>query len=247
MYSRKSWGGDVDPFILVKFLAPKEGKPVPTSPVSLLIFEWKDFPLIGQWPEGEDAVSVGDPDADTIDDEDIYAWHYEQMLIGAKKELLCDDENIKNGRCTKEHRGEWLLAQNATELSQSEIKTIATDLGKPPATNYMIRKTGYYCVFTLANDGVDYEAVVEFRNSYGELGAAQIAKLPFYGGMTIAYAVMAAFWGFFYWQHRTDILAVQNYITVIVLFLIVEMLMTWLFYGKHRNCQKYNYHFLTSS
>lgn len=95
----------------------------------------------------------------------------------------------------------------------------------------MIKKTGYYCVSTYAPEGVEYQAVVEFRNAYGELGGAQIPKLPFYGGLTIAYAVLAVFWGFFYVQHRHDILAVQNYITAIVIFLIVEMLMTWLFYG----------------
>lgn len=32
--------------------------------------------------------------------------------------------------------------------------------------------------------------MVTFRNSYGELPAAQIAKLPFYGGLTIVYAVI---------------------------------------------------------
>ena len=39
------------------------------------------------------------------------------------------------------------------------------------------------------------------------------------------------FWGFLYFQHRSDILAVQNYITAILIFLVIEMLMTWGFYG----------------
>lgn len=39
------------------------------------------------------------------------------------------------------------------------------------------------------------------------------------------------FWGFLYFQHRSDILAVQNYITAILIFLMIEMLMTWGFYG----------------
>ena len=37
-----------------------------------------------------------------------------------------------------------------------------------------------------------YRAIVEFRNGFGELPAAQIAKLPFYGGLTIVYAVIGA-------------------------------------------------------
>jgi hypothetical protein len=56
------------------------------------------------------------------------------------------------------------------------------------------------------------------------------------------------FWGFLYYQHRHDIrkltrsdllepnshciVPVQNYITAILLFLVVEMLMTWGFYGE---------------
>lgn len=77
---------------------------------------------------------------------------------------------------------------------------------------------------------VEYTAVVTFRNAYGELPAAQIAKLPFYGGITIVYAVIGIFWGFLYVQNRHDILAVQNYITAIIAFLVLEMLMTWGFY-----------------
>ena len=51
MYSRKSWGGSVDPFILIKFIkAPEktEGDPL----ASMIIFEWKDEHLIGRSPEG---------------------------------------------------------------------------------------------------------------------------------------------------------------------------------------------------
>lgn len=38
-----------------------------------------------------------------------------------------------------------------------------------------------------------YKAVVEFRNAYGELPGGQIAKLPFYGGLAIVYAVIGAY------------------------------------------------------
>lgn len=50
MYSRKSWGGNVDPFILVKFskaLSPQSAR------ASLLIFEWSDESLIGVYPESD--------------------------------------------------------------------------------------------------------------------------------------------------------------------------------------------------
>jgi hypothetical protein len=57
MYSRKSWGGDVDPFILAKFAkANTENQENPeTDPVvSLVIFEWNDESLIGKLVEGPD-------------------------------------------------------------------------------------------------------------------------------------------------------------------------------------------------
>jgi hypothetical protein len=50
-----------------------------------------------------------------------------------------------------------------------------------------------------------YSAVVEFRNAYGELPATQIPKLPFYGAITILYALIGVYWGFLYYQHRWDI------------------------------------------
>lgn len=46
MYSRATWGGPVDPLIMIKFLnstVPSDVDPI----VSLLIFEWQDLDLIG--------------------------------------------------------------------------------------------------------------------------------------------------------------------------------------------------------
>lgn len=55
MYGRKSWGGDVDPFILVHInkAEPKDGDPL----MSLVIFEWKDEDLIGRYaPDDQEKV-----------------------------------------------------------------------------------------------------------------------------------------------------------------------------------------------
>ena len=132
--------------------------------------------------------------------------------------------------CNATHRGEFILDPKADELSKLPIFTVAASVKDPKPYTYKITRTGYYCVGTFSSAGAEYTAAVEFRNAYGELPAAQIAKLPFYGGMTLVYAVMGIFWAFLYVQHRHDILAVQNYITAIIIFLIVEMLLTWGFY-----------------
>jgi len=54
MYSRKAWGGSVDPFILVKFTKSNvpEGDPL----ASLIIFEWNDEELIGEYRNDGDEV-----------------------------------------------------------------------------------------------------------------------------------------------------------------------------------------------
>lgn len=58
MYSRSSWGGPVDPFILVKFLnTTAKGKDPMTS---LVIFEWKDRSLVGI-PDTELGYNVRSP------------------------------------------------------------------------------------------------------------------------------------------------------------------------------------------
>lgn len=57
MYSRQSWGGQVNPFILTKFITP-ESIPNGTDPiVSLVVFEWKDKDLIGK-SMGPDGMEV---------------------------------------------------------------------------------------------------------------------------------------------------------------------------------------------
>lgn len=45
-------------------------------------------------------------------------------------------------------------------------------------------------MLTLGYSAGDYQAVVEFRNAFGELQASQIPKLPFYAVLTIVYAVL---------------------------------------------------------
>jgi hypothetical protein len=92
--------------------------------------------------------------------------------------------------CNNTQTGEFLLRKNATENSRNQILSTSINPKDPKPIKYLIKRTGYYCVASLAPDDFEYKAAVEFRNAYGELPAAQIAKLPFYGGLTIAYAVI---------------------------------------------------------
>ncbi|KKA27368.1 hypothetical protein TD95_004927 [Thielaviopsis punctulata] len=208
MYSKSSWGGPVDPFISIHFNNDSTGAAAAAGGdkdpiVSLLIFEWHDLDLVGV-PEPE--------------------FPEERILV------LCDNAQIAAGTCKQSDYGQFLLSPNATSSSLTLIHNQAVHLNNPHVNSYPIKKTGYYCVFTEPFTTEKYDAVAVFRNAYGELPATQVPKLPFYGGITILYAVVAIYWGFLYYMHRHDILAVQNYITAILVFLVVEMLLTWAFY-----------------
>jgi len=48
MYSKKSWGGKVEPFILVKFIKDtNKNKDIQDPIVSVVVWEWKDTLLLG--------------------------------------------------------------------------------------------------------------------------------------------------------------------------------------------------------
>ena len=108
-----------------------------------------------------------------------------------QKAWICDEESVKSEYCKKEQLGQFNLNANSSDASKNEIITQAVHLKDPAPVQYEVKKTGYYCVGTLRYSAEDYSAVVEFRNAYGELQAAQIPKLPFYGALTIVYGVLS--------------------------------------------------------
>jgi hypothetical protein len=48
MYSKSSWGGSVDPYILVKMVKLDDVPDTDDPIVSLVVFEWEDRPLVGR-------------------------------------------------------------------------------------------------------------------------------------------------------------------------------------------------------
>lgn len=222
MYSRKAWGGNVDPFILTKFMKPEDIPDGEDPIVSLVVFEWQDKHLIGKPVDPPDDVSTSSI-FKMVEASPRLTDHGQHVYI-------CDQGNVDAGHCKEKDIGAFITADNTTEKSRSQVISMAVHLKDPPAINYPIKRTGYYCVGTFGYDIEEYSAVVEFRNAFGELPAAQIVKLPFYAAFTLVYALLGIGWGVLYYLNRNDILPVQNYITAIVVFLVVEMFMTWLFY-----------------
>ena len=48
MYSKKSWGGKVEPFINIKFINNDRNEDIEDPTVGVVIWEWKDSLLLGK-------------------------------------------------------------------------------------------------------------------------------------------------------------------------------------------------------
>lgn len=124
-----------------------------------------------------------------------------------QKTYICTEDATKMDMCNSTDIGKFITEPSTNKSSTGSIYTSAVNLKGVEPIKYPIKKTGYYCVWTNAFSSPDlkYTGVVTFQNSYGELPASQIAKLPFYGGLAIVYALIGALWAFLYVQHRSDI------------------------------------------
>ena len=120
--------------------------------------------------------------------------------------------------------------QNDTEF-YAPIVTEKINLKKPGFLHYPIEKSGYYCVSTYtSSESASYTAAVLFQNAFGHLPASQVPKLSFFAGASLAYAIVLGIWLFSYIRYRSNILPVQNYITAICGFLVIEMIVIWGYY-----------------
>jgi hypothetical protein len=131
--------------------------------VSLLIFDWMDQGYLDVLPDDTDRAAI------------------------------CQPQYVDAGFCNTTDIGKFLVSPNATEKSVNVILTKAMRLKDSAPIKYPIPKTGYFCVVTEKFTASKYQVIVEFRNAFGELPATQIPKLPFYGGITIAYALVLVY------------------------------------------------------
>ena len=112
---------------------------------------------------------------------------------------------------------------------------------------YPVPKTGYYCVAIIPLTVMDqtkkslseraptdvpthptYGGTILFRNVFdGQLSAAEYPKVNFYLALTIAYVVFAGAWGYLCFQHMSDLLPIQYYVSMLAGFLVIEMLANW--------------------
>ncbi|KAM3163552.1 Membrane protein ptm1 [Lachancea thermotolerans] len=202
MYSKEDWGGKVDPFISfnLKEISGDEG-------VSVAVLDFQDYEHLG-------------------------------IKSGERTFYICSDTAIEKGLCTEEHKNEYLFEEMIFDSETGENKTLAASIQTFYQTEtglhnpkYFVKSTGYYCVIThTENSNADFDAVVNFRNAFGQLPAAEINNLPLYGLLAIFYVVAMALYSFAFWKHKNEILPVQKYLLAFFAFLTVEQIFIWAYY-----------------
>ncbi|EIM92270.1 uncharacterized protein STEHIDRAFT_46983 [Stereum hirsutum FP-91666 SS1] len=116
---------------------------------------------------------------------------------------------------------------------------------------YLVRKTGYYCVAVVPVTVLQsrepgelverqsnssevhptYQGLVHFHNTFdGQLAATEYPKVTFYLVMFIVYAVLGGAWGWLCYKHLSELLPLQYYLSGLVGFLIIEMLANLAYY-----------------
>lgn len=212
-------GETIDPYIGVNYMSGATGQ------VAMVIFEWSDLNKIGKVDP-----STGDM---------IY---------------LCDASAVNDGLCTSTQQGRFLLnTENGTTDGTSIYSEGISFLQSSPAVGnndnnndtlnglsdahpvkYTVNSTGYYCV-SVAPVGntawtAHYDAVVEFRNAYGELPGSDYPKLLFYGALSIIYLIIGALWIVVCAMQWKELLPIQNYLSGIIVFTMIEMAFNWGYY-----------------
>lgn len=202
MYSKKDWSGRTDPYVSFKLKKLNEGG------VAVVIYDFQDYIHIGA------RSSSG-------------VMHY-----------ICNDDAIKEGLCEESKKNEFIITSEVEDPETGETKKLTSAIesfyqdsignGK---SNLEVKKTGYYCVSTFGKEnGVHYKAEVNFRNSYGNLAAAEINKLPLYGLLAIFYAVAMALYMFAFWKHKHELLPLQKYLLAAFVFLTIDTIFIWGYY-----------------
>lgn len=202
MYSKEDWSGRVDPYISFDLKKlNKEG-------ISVVIFDFQDYIHIGA-----------------------------KTKAGVVK-YICDEEAIKENLCQEKNKNQFIISPEAYDPDSDTEKSLSADIHTFSVGNtglvkdkYAIKKTGYYCVGTYAKDtGISYKAEVNFRNSFGNLAASEINKLPLYGLLAIFYVVAMALYLFAFWKHKHELLPLQKYLLAAFVFLTIDTIFIWGYY-----------------
>ncbi|WFD25432.1 hypothetical protein MNAN1_000394 [Malassezia nana] len=148
-----------------------------------------------------------------------------------------------------EEESTWSIKQERMDFGErlAETQVMARIFDSPQM--YPVNRTGFYCMgvaplraptSALNNATINqFHGEVIYHNRFtGHLSAADHPKLyvrftllmQFYAFMTLVYLGLSIGWILLCFKHRDQIVTVQHFVSVILLFLVVEMACQWLFY-----------------
>lgn len=212
MYSKIDWGGPVEPFIKVDLKSFDTVNPATgNASISLIIFEYKDIDQLG-----------------VVDDSNY-------------RRYLCDETLINQGLCSSDQLYQFIVSDNITTYAAVKT-TVLTDLGTNDFS-YHVTETGYYCIAAFnppySGDLNNFDMIVNFHNSFGNLPASEIPLLSLYGLLAVVYAVCLFIYLFPIFKHRSELLLLQKYLAGFFVFLTIEDILTWSLYEVQNNNKTY--------
>ena len=202
MYSKKDWSGRVDPYISFNL------QKLSDEGVSVVVFDFQDY------------IHIGATDA------------------AGNTQYICTDEAIREELCTEEQKDKFIIQKEVYDPETGKNRTLATNIQTffvnqtgMVKDKYEVKKIGYYCIATYPkSEGGPYKAEINFRNSFGNLAAAEINKLPLYGLLAIFYVVAMALYMFAFWKHKHELLPLQKYLLAAFVFLMIDSIFIWGYY-----------------
>ncbi|AOA63234.1 uncharacterized protein PAS_chr3_1095 [Komagataella phaffii GS115] len=219
MYNKRDWSGKIDPYIkldLEQFKYNGEHSATTAADVSVLIFEYRDLPLLGK-----------------IDNT-------------GRIRYVCDQEMVNIGACTEDELNNFLTGDDSDNSKSKILIIKLTDLGDNDVAYNIVNTGYYcvatYSPAQASTGGSmfnSYKIKVNFQNSFGSLAASEIPKLPLYGLLAVVYAVFFSVYLFHVYKHRAELLLLQKYLAGFFAFLTVETILIWSLYEIRNNNKKY--------
>ncbi|QSL64850.1 hypothetical protein MERGE_002154 [Pneumocystis wakefieldiae] len=180
-----------------------------------------------------------------VDYEDLYVVVFEWgdiRYLGKrspdnKTAFICNEYAVSKGLCQSKDNNTLLTNVELDQIPSLFSRKI--NVKNTTKVEYTVRYIGYYCVGLIPVPFSKYFVTINWNNYYGKLPASEYPKLVFYAFISAVYLLIGFFWGALCIRHRKNILSVQKYITVIIVFLVIEMIISYGYY-KYININGYD-------
>lgn len=148
--------------------------------------------------------------------------------------FCCSATDVTNKHC--ERPGQLLVQKPpGTDAADADVFTATVSFaGGFTDVKHILRMTGVYIlVFSNCGDWSDatIDGSVIVKNSYGFLPGNEYHKMPFYGWLLLIYVGLAAVWMVLSMRWWKEVFSIQNCISVVIFFGLVEALLWYTFFN----------------